>query len=58
MLFTGQCGTDASTHADRVLRIASTATARIQEGHLLLLHLLSEQVDQWAASETDNVTSV
>jgi D-sedoheptulose 7-phosphate isomerase len=57
VLFTGHCGTDASTHADRVLRIASTATARIQEGHLLL-HLLSEQVDQWAAGETDNVTSV
>ncbi|GHH75936.1 phosphoheptose isomerase [Streptomyces sulfonofaciens] len=39
----------AAEYADHVLMVPATATARIQEMHLLLLHLLSEQVDAWAA---------
>jgi D-sedoheptulose 7-phosphate isomerase len=32
-----------------VLAVPSTTTARIQEMHLLLVHLVIEQVDAWAA---------
>jgi D-sedoheptulose 7-phosphate isomerase len=58
VLFTGggdpAGGTDAALppaaeHADHVLLVPATATARIQEMHLLLLHLLSDRVDAWAA---------
>jgi D-sedoheptulose 7-phosphate isomerase len=49
VLFTGELGTVAARYADRVLRVPSAFTARVQEGHLLLLHLLSEEIDRWAA---------
>ena len=49
VLFTGATGTDAAEFADTVFRVHSTATARIQEGHVLLLHLLSEAIDTWAS---------
>ncbi len=49
VLFTGRSGAAAARYAERVFRVPSVSTARVQEGHLLLLHLLSEQVDQWAA---------
>ena len=54
VLFGGgdQGGRPAADHADHTLIVPATATARIQEMHLTLLHLLSEQVDAWAA-ETD-----
>jgi len=39
----------AREHADVTLIVPSTTTARIQEMHLLLLHLVIEQVDAWAA---------
>ena len=42
-------GGPAAAHADHALLVPATATARVQEMHLLLLHLLSEQVDAWAA---------
>ncbi|MEO3749185.1 SIS domain-containing protein [Streptomyces sp. B6B3] len=42
-------GMPAAEHADHVLAVPATATARVQEMHLTLLHLLSEQVDAWAA---------
>jgi D-sedoheptulose 7-phosphate isomerase len=42
-------GGAAAAHADHALLVPSTTTARVQEMHLLLLHLLSEQVDAWAA---------
>ncbi|MFE4723610.1 SIS domain-containing protein, partial [Streptomyces sp. NPDC056728] len=42
-------GMPAAAHADHVLVAPATATARIQEMHLTLLHLLSEHVDSWAA---------
>jgi D-sedoheptulose 7-phosphate isomerase len=48
VLFGG--GAPAADHADVVLQIPSESTARIQEMHVLLLHLILEQVDAWAAS--------
>jgi D-sedoheptulose 7-phosphate isomerase len=56
VLFTGESGTAAAQYADRVLRVCSTSTARVQEGHLLLLHLLSEQIDLWAATVENSST--
>jgi D-sedoheptulose 7-phosphate isomerase len=41
----------AAAHADHAFVVPSTTTARIQEMHLLLLHLVIEQVDAWAAAE-------
>lgn len=51
VFFGGSGGGPAAEHADHVLVVDSKQTARIQETHLLLLHLLSEQVDAWAAGE-------
>jgi D-sedoheptulose 7-phosphate isomerase len=53
VLLTGQAhtgGGPAAEHADRVLAVASGRTARVQEAHVLLLHLLSEHIDRWAAA--------
>ena len=52
----GSDGLPAADHADIALIVPSATTARIQEMHLLLLHLLSEVVDRWAAGETDGET--
>ncbi len=41
-------GGAAAAYADHLLLVPSLETARIQEMHVLLLHLLSEQVDAWA----------
>jgi D-sedoheptulose 7-phosphate isomerase len=49
VLFVGGDGGAAARHADHALLVPSTTTARIQEMHLLLLHLVIEQVDRWAA---------
>ncbi len=51
VLLGGGDGGEARSHADVALVIESTTTARIQEMHLLLLHLLSDAVDAWAAGE-------
>jgi D-sedoheptulose 7-phosphate isomerase len=51
VLFGGGDGGPAAEHADVALVVPSSSTARVQEMHLLLLHLLSEQVDGWAAGE-------
>ena len=51
VLFTGGEGAPASGHADHVLLVPSGSTARVQEMHVLLLHLLLEPVDAWAAGE-------
>lgn len=48
VLFGGGDGAAAEL-ADHLLLVPSTETARIQEMHVLLLHLISEQVDAWAA---------
>lgn len=49
VLFGGGDGGKAVEYADTALVVPSTTTARIQEMHLMLLHLLSERVDAWAA---------
>ena len=46
VLFTGENGGDAG----HVLAVPSGSTARIQEMHVLLLHLILEEVDAWAAA--------
>src|SRR3982750_2041718 len=46
VLFCGAAGGEA----DLVLSVPSESTARIQEMHVLLLHLILEEVDRWAAS--------
>jgi D-sedoheptulose 7-phosphate isomerase len=45
LLFTGEAGGDA----DIVLSVPSASTARIQELHVFLLHVILEEVDRWAA---------
>ncbi|MFI6822789.1 SIS domain-containing protein [Micromonospora sp. NPDC050187] len=53
VLFTGRRDTGggpAARHADHVLAVAAERTARVQEAHVLLLHLLSEHIDRWAAA--------
>ena len=50
ILFTGGDGGPARSQADIALVVPSSTTARVQEMHLLLLHLLSEALDDWAAS--------
>jgi D-sedoheptulose 7-phosphate isomerase len=51
IVFAGGDGAPAADHADHALVVPSRATARVQEVHLLLLHLLVEQVDRWAAED-------
>jgi D-sedoheptulose 7-phosphate isomerase len=51
VLFGGGDGGPAADHADHALVVPSTSTARIQEMHVLFLHLILEQVDAWAAAE-------
>ncbi len=49
VVFTGGDG-PAAGEAEVALAVPSSTTARVQEMHLLLMHLLIEQVDEWAAS--------
>ena len=51
ILFSAGDGGPAAQHADIPVLVPSTVTARIQEMHLLLLHLVSEGIDAWAAGE-------
>jgi D-sedoheptulose 7-phosphate isomerase len=44
-------GGPAAAVCDVALVVPSTSTARVQEMHLLLLHLLIDRVDAWAAGE-------
>jgi D-sedoheptulose 7-phosphate isomerase len=53
VLFSGRDGGPARALADIALIVPSSTTARIQEMHLLMLHLLSDAVDAWAAGEID-----
>jgi D-sedoheptulose 7-phosphate isomerase len=48
VLFGG--GGPARDQADHALVVPSQSTARTQEMHLLLMHLIIERVDAWAAS--------
>ena len=52
MLFGGGGGGPAAGHADIALVVPSASTARVQELHVLLLHLVLDQVDAWAAGES------
>jgi D-sedoheptulose 7-phosphate isomerase len=49
ILFAGGAGLPAADHADVALVVPSTSTARVQEMHLLLMHVIVDQVDAWAA---------
>lgn len=51
VLFTGGEGGPARSLADHVLLAPAGQTARIQELHTLMLHVISEHVDAWAAGE-------
>jgi len=50
VVFAGGDGGPAAEQADVALVVPSTSTARVQEMHLLLMHLIVEQVDEWAAA--------
>jgi D-sedoheptulose 7-phosphate isomerase len=49
MVFTGEGGAALAKVVNRAFVVPSGSTARIQEMHVMLLHLLSEVVDRWAA---------
>ena len=49
VLFGGGDGGGALEHADLALVVPATSTARVQEMHVLLLHLVLDEVDEWAA---------
>jgi D-sedoheptulose 7-phosphate isomerase len=49
VLFGGGAGEPAASQADHALVVPSDSTARVQEMHVLMLHLILEQVDVWAA---------
>jgi glucokinase len=49
---TGGTGGRLAGEVDLALAMPATTTARIQELHGLVIHLLSDQVDAWAAGET------
>ncbi|WP_308281312.1 SIS domain-containing protein [Cellulomonas sp. PS-H5] len=51
LLLAGGDGGPAREHADHLLLVPSSATPRIQEMHTLVLHVISEMVDAWAADE-------
>jgi D-sedoheptulose 7-phosphate isomerase len=50
VLFAGGDGAPAVEHADHVLLVPSSSTARVQEMHVLLLHVVLDAVDRWAAA--------
>jgi D-sedoheptulose 7-phosphate isomerase len=52
--FTSTRGKDLAAAADLAVVVPAEETARIQEMHVLALHLVSELVDRWA-SDTDIV---
>ncbi len=51
VMFGGRDGGPAVAFCDHALIAPSHATARIQEMHTLMLHMISEHVDAWAAGE-------
>jgi D-sedoheptulose 7-phosphate isomerase len=50
VLFAGGAGTPAADHAQLALIVPTDSTARVQEMHVLLLHLVLDAVDEWAAA--------
>jgi D-sedoheptulose 7-phosphate isomerase len=51
LLFGGGTGGKCLEHADLALVVPSSATPRIQEMHTLMMHVISEKIDAWAAEE-------
>jgi D-sedoheptulose 7-phosphate isomerase len=49
VVLAGGDGAPATDHADLALVVPSASTARVQEMHVLLLHLILDVVDEWAA---------
>jgi D-sedoheptulose 7-phosphate isomerase len=45
----GGRGRPPADHADHALVVPSDSTARVQEMHVLLLHIVLDEVDRWAA---------
>ena len=54
VLFGGGDGGDALAFSDHALIAPSNDTARIQEVHTMLMHLISDHLDAWAAGETSD----
>ncbi len=52
ILFGSGTGDTAARYAQHALLVQADGTARVQEMHALLLHLVSEIVDRWAATTT------
>ncbi|NUW44179.1 D-sedoheptulose-7-phosphate isomerase [Nonomuraea rhodomycinica] len=50
VLFGGGDGGAAARHADHLLLAPSCQTPRIQEMHTLMLHMISDRLDAWAAA--------
>ena len=50
VVLAGGDGAPATDSADHALVVPSSSTARVQEMHVVLLHLLIERVDAWAAA--------
>ena len=50
VLFGGGQGTPAADNAEHALVVPSDSTARVQEMHVLLLHVVLDEVDRWAAA--------
>jgi D-sedoheptulose 7-phosphate isomerase len=48
VLFGGGDGKPAAEYADHSLVVPSSSTARVQELHVLLLHVVLDEVDRWA----------
>jgi D-sedoheptulose 7-phosphate isomerase len=51
LLFGAGTGGECLRYADLSLLVPSTATPRIQEMHTLMMHVISEKIDAWAAEE-------
>jgi D-sedoheptulose 7-phosphate isomerase len=47
---TGIAGLSDDKAADYLVRVPSSTTARVQEMHVLIIHMLCERIDDWATS--------
>ena len=45
--FTGESGGKLAGMVDHLLNVPSAATARIQEMHIFMIHLICERIDDW-----------
>ncbi|HWI65966.1 MAG TPA: D-sedoheptulose 7-phosphate isomerase [Symbiobacteriaceae bacterium] len=52
--FTGGTGGTVREVADYTVVVPSKTTARVQEMHILLIHMLCERIDDWALSEVQH----